>query len=101
MSKPLEPRYPWQDAYFAVIFELDAGRQQERMRVRRRCDAETRSRACRRSGARCGTRQPSRILCQAGELQKTCRLATDVRGQFDPSQETPLSRLRFELHMLE
>ena len=33
MSKPLEPRYPWQDAYFAVIFELDAGRQKERMRV--------------------------------------------------------------------
>ena len=23
MSSPTEPRYPWHDAYFAVIFELD------------------------------------------------------------------------------
>ena len=33
MSNPSEPRYPWQDAYFAVIFELDAALRQQRIRV--------------------------------------------------------------------
>ena len=33
MSKPLEPRYPWQDAYFAVIFELDEACRQQRINV--------------------------------------------------------------------
>jgi len=33
MSKPFEPRYPWQDAYFAVIFALDEACRQERIRV--------------------------------------------------------------------
>jgi len=33
MSKPIEPQYPWQGAYFAVIFELDAAVRQERVRV--------------------------------------------------------------------
>jgi len=32
MSKPLEPSYPWQDAYFAVIFELDPAIRQQRIR---------------------------------------------------------------------
>ena len=33
MSSPTEPRYPWHDAYFAVIFELDEARRQQRIRV--------------------------------------------------------------------
>ena len=33
MSSPTEPSYPWQDAYFAVIFELDEARRQQRIRV--------------------------------------------------------------------
>jgi len=32
MTKPLEPSYPWQDAYFAVIFELDPAIRQQRIR---------------------------------------------------------------------
>jgi hypothetical protein len=32
MIKPLEPSYPWQDAYFAVIFELDPAIRQQRIR---------------------------------------------------------------------
>ena len=31
-QKPLEPSYPWQDAYFAVIFELDPAMRQQRIR---------------------------------------------------------------------
>ena len=33
MSSPTDPRYPWQDAYFAVIFELDPAIRQQRIRV--------------------------------------------------------------------
>jgi len=32
VSSPTDPRYPWQDAYFAVIFELDPAIRQQRIR---------------------------------------------------------------------